>query len=617
MMETVNAAQAADVQDGGQEGHLPPARDNMKVLGKLDLAEGIDGSITDVDAHKGFAYVGTDFATCPEDGGSGTGVHVVDIRRPRNPRKVAFIPTGARNGEGVHVLHVKTASFTGDLLLLSNESCSEDRPAGGITIVDVTNPRSPKILADQVGDTDANDPEDPTPLEVANETHSVMGWRDGNKAYAMLADNFEFLDVDILDISNPRAPKLIAETGYDEWPTVSPQIAYGDNFFIHDMAVKRIGGDWFGMVSYWDVGWVLLNLNNPADPRFVKDSDYSTPDPLAPEFQLPEGNAHQGSWSSNNRFFLGTDEDFSPFRIQKITITSGPNAGDFDAVAVGGGAAPNILADEVMNGPTVYGGYACPPDVIEGATPVPQRSDYRLDLQPGEEAILVVQRGPVDDPSEPTDPCFPGEKAAEAIEAGWDAVLIVNRHLGDAESDSAFCGSGGYPEDLEEPIVTACTTHTAFHHIFNSPPAYDLPYEPRTEPDIGDEGERISTTGDFDGWGYAHLLNAKTLEPIDAYAPPEVHDARFALTDFGDLSVHEVETDRRRGVNLGYFSWYSAGARVVKFGAKGMREVGKFIAPGGNNFWGVDTVKRGKKRPVLLFSDRDFGLFVLKYTGPQ
>ncbi len=615
-MEAVTAAEAPDDQHGGQVGHLPGRQKNMRLLGKLDLADGIQGSVTDVDAHKGFAYLGTDYAMCPEEGGTGTGVHVVDIRRPRNPRKVAFIPAGARVGEGIHVLHVDTRSFTGDLLLFSNESCSDDRPGGGISIVDVSDPRNPKMLADQVGDTDANDPEDPTPLEEPNDVHSVMGWDAGKRAYAILTDNFEFLDVDIMDISNPRAPTLIAETGYDEWPGISPQLAHGDLVLHHDMWVKKIGGDWFAMVSYWDAGWVLLNLNNPAEPVFVKDSDYQTPDPLAPAFQLPEGNAHQGTWSSNNRFFVGTDEDFAPFRIQRLSITSGPNAGDFDAAAVGGGAAPNTLPDQVMNGPTVYGGYGCPPETYEGSTPVPQRSDFNLDLQRGEEAILVLQRGPVEDPSEPTDPCFPGEKAAEAIEAGWDAVLIVQRHLGDPELDSAFCGSGGYPADAP-PIVTACTTHTAFHHIFNSPPAYDLPYDPAKEPDIGDVGERISTTGDFDGWGYAHLLNARTLQEIDVYAPPEVHDPRFALQNFGDLTAHEVETDRRRGVNLAYFSWYSAGARVTKFGAKGFREVGVYIDPHGNNFWGVDTVKRGKKRPILLFSDRDFGLFVLKYTGPQ
>ena len=59
-------------------------------------------------------------------------------------------------------------------------------------------------------------PEDPTPLEAPNDVHSVMGWSTNNKAYAIMTDNFEFgiLDVDIMDLTNPRQPRLIAETGY-------------------------------------------------------------------------------------------------------------------------------------------------------------------------------------------------------------------------------------------------------------------------------------------------------------------------------------------------------------------------------------------------------------------
>src|SRR6266545_3874135 len=60
-------------------------------------------------------------------------------------------------------------------------------------------------------------------------------------------------------------------------------------------------------------GCVILDVTNPAAPAFVDDSNYPTPDPLT-GFDIPEGNAHQGWFSSNNQFFLGTDEDFSPTR---------------------------------------------------------------------------------------------------------------------------------------------------------------------------------------------------------------------------------------------------------------------------------------------------------------
>ena len=615
---------------GGEGGHLPAKEENMALISRLDLTT-VPDEITDVDAHKGFAYVGTDYAACPTEYGgqnTGNGVHVVNVQNPASPKKVAFIETEARNGEGIQAFRIKTSKFEGDILLSSNETCDPTGvdAHGGFNIHDVTNPKSPKTLVSEFGDTDPND-FGTEPWPEPNDIHSIFGWDAGDKAYAIATDNFEFglLDIDIYDITNPKAPKLIYETGlYDEnWAApISGQSANGDLYNHHDLWVKKVDGEWHAMISYWDLGWVLMNVNDPKAPTVVGDTDYPAEDPLVPGF-TPEGNAHQGTWSANKQFWLGTDEDFSPYRVRTLSITTGPNAGDYDAVAVGGIPAPNTaFEDGVLNGPTVYGGYACPPDLYPGSTPVPQRADYDFTLEPGEEAILVVQRGPNGDPSEPEDVnatggCFPGEKNAEAIEAGWDAILYVNRHHGDAESDSAYCGSGGVPTGVD-PIGGVCTTHEAFHLLFNTTPGYEVPYDNANndEPAIGAEGEKVSSTGDFDGWGYAHLYNAETLEYIDSYAPAETITESFAA-DFGTLSAHEVETDKRRSKHLGYFSWYAAGARTVRFGADGMEEVGAYIHPDGNDFWGVETIKRGKKRPLLLFSDRSFGLYILKYTGPQ
>jgi hypothetical protein len=97
---------------------------------------------------------------------------------------------------------------------------------------------------------------------------------------------------------------------------------------------------------------------------------------------------------------------------------------------------------------------------------------------------------------------------------------------------------------------------------------------------------------------------------------PEALDEDFA-EGFGTLSVHEVKTDPRERVNLAYISYYNAGARVVKFGKSGMHEVGFFIDEGGNHFWGTFPHRLGKTQgaPLLLFSDRDRGLYILRYTG--
>ncbi|MFP5299277.1 MAG: LVIVD repeat-containing protein, partial [Actinomycetota bacterium] len=326
--ERAAAYTAIDDNHGTSEGHLPASKENMRLISRLKLTD-IPGGVSDVNYLKGFAYVGKYSPACVSNSGTGAGVSVVDVRNPKAPREVAFIRAGADAyvSEGVHALKVDTPFFEGSLLLHSNESCGLGE-AGGISIYDVNNPARPKQLVDQFGDTDANDPEDPTPLEFPNAVHSVMGWADGRHAYAVAVDNFEALDVDIFDISDPANPVLVRETGLPDWEgQISPQLAHGESAFIHDMWVKKIDGQWMMLISYWDAGWVLLNVDDPANPVFVTDSDYAAEDPQVPGF-TPEGNAHQAAWSANNRFIVGTDEDFAPNRT-KFFIESGDNAGEY------------------------------------------------------------------------------------------------------------------------------------------------------------------------------------------------------------------------------------------------------------------------------------------------
>jgi hypothetical protein len=231
-------------------------------------------------------------------------------------------------------------------------------------------------------------------------------------------------------------------------------------------------------------------------------------------------------------------------------------------------------------------------------------------LEEGEEAIAVIQRGPSGDPDNPETACFPGEKAANAIEAGYDAVLFTNHHPG--EADGPFCGSGGFTGD---PIVGICTTHEALHLIFGETPSTEVPYPPGHGPALGDVGEKVSADSVFDAWGYVHLFrNTGTdLEPIDDYAIPEALDPRYAQ-GYGDLSVHEWATDP--DVNLGYVAYYAGGMRVFRFGDAGLEETGKFIAEGGSNFWGVEVFTTPDGERLFAGSDRDFGLYLFRYTGP-
>ena len=110
-----------------------------------------------------------------------------------------------------------------------------------------------------------------------------------------------------------------------------------------------------------------------------------------------------------------------------------------------------------------------------------------------------------------------------------------------------------------------------------------------------------------------HLYDRLTAREIDTYAIAEAQRRRYAR-DFGDLTVHEVATDPDRA-DLGYLSYYAGGLRVIRFGERGIREVGRYISRGGNNFWGVQVHRHPNGRKYVLASDRDYGLYVFRWRG--
>lgn len=609
-------------QHGPMTGHLPPTQNNVDLVSKLELTT-LEGGIADVGYFKGFAYLNAWAPNCPDGGG----VHVVDVRDPADPQQVGFLPANLNEfpGEGIHVMEVHTPFFDGDLLLHNNEACTGDPTVLGMSMWDVTDPHNPVKLG-QFGDPD------PAPALFSTGTfhsiHSVQGFTQGNRAYAVLVDNEEgvsppFKDVDIVDITNPAAPVIVSERGLEDWPDAQAPLANGDTVFFHDVQFKRISGHDFLALSYWDAGQIVLNVDDPANPVFVGDSDYLSPDPVS-GFEISEGNSHEGYWSSNNKFFLSTDEDFSPFRTL-FEMTTGPNAGVFGAGEFGWTPPIADQPDGTISGPTVFGGRGCinagpnaGPDAVPGEPSPPPASE--IQAEPGELKTVVFSRGT----------CFFSTKVAAGQDLGYDAVIIGQSHGGTRNGllpDGFFCGGQGH--DYDEQIPAICVGHRAMHLLFNDPPEFTGPEG--TDIPLGALGERYEASGEFDGWGYVNLHDATQpdLSIIDTYIIPEAINEAFA-SGFGDLTVHEVKTDPRPGINLAYFSYYAGGFRVAEFGADGIREVGRFIDEGGNNFWGVfpigdelcghgypgchPGIGQGR-RPLILASDRDFGLYIFDYTG--
>ena len=533
--------------------YLPGALENFEVVSRFKsdapFGDVKPGQIADVSVHKGFAYLNfwdDDAGTCARGG-----VQVVDINDPKNPKQAAFIPAvdPYYHGEGAHVISMDTPQFKGDLLAVNNEvysNCDDETGYGGFDLYDVTDPRNPKTLVQVAGDFDSdNDPATPADARP-NDFHSVFVWQDGPRAYLVGVDNFETTDVDIFDITDPKNPEQIGDFELAElFPEIAEnEEANGALVQSHDMVVKKIGDKQVMLFSYWDAGYVQLDVTDPKTPKLITDTDFIGADPLTGDVTA-EGNAHQAEFSNDNQFFLAADEDFAPYRAGKFTI----DGVEFPAQEVGGGKSPATLPDVTLNGPTFYGGYGC-----DASNPVPTRASINPTLAAGEEAIIVLQRGPSEDPSDPApEACFPGEKARNGTEAGWDAVLLTNRHLGSVDDDWAFCGSGDF--DGTE-VATLCTSHAGLHKIFGITDGdFSTPVAGGHHPALGTPGLKVSGESEFDGWGYAHLFDAKTSERLDSFAIPEGVDARYA-TGFGDLSIHEFATDPTEPI--AYSAYYAA-----------------------------------------------------------
>ena len=607
-------------QHGSDEGHLLGTGEwgKIELVGQERVTETPE-LVADVAGYGNYAYLanwGEPDCAGPETGGQNSpdaGAWVIDISDPANPREVNFIPMpqDTRPGEGMQVAHIETKWFSGEVLVMNAEACGKNYK-GGFMLYDVTDPLKPKKLKEGFGDRTGSD---------AHQTHSAFVWQPvvGGPAYLVTQDEEDLFDVDIYDITNPRRPRLLTELDLNEFDVAQLDLNLGDSS-LHDMTVKCMdSGPYAGkcimIASYWDGGYVLLDVTDPANPEFILDTDFAAIDPELLEQTgialTPEGNAHQAEFTADNRFFIGTDEDFSPFRALLTTDDGGQYpAGEF------GWTVPISELYGTLNGPTVFGGYGCPGD--RGSIP---HASVLGPLAEGEEAILVLQRGPVGDPSATGDACFFSEKVETAQLAGYDAVVIVNHHGGalqGAAPDAQFCGGQGHEFDIQ--ISAVCVGHRAMHELFDDPDAADNFTYPESVPAVGTVGDTVTITTQFDGWGYVHLFDAATGEDLDTFAIPEAMDPAFA-SGFGDLSVHEVATDPN-DPSLMYLAYYSGGLRALQIQCSNpadtstceLVEVGGYLDPAGNNFWGVEAVDdpANPGQTLILASDRDSGLFVFR-----
>jgi hypothetical protein len=289
----------------------------VTVLGHIDPGTGFNA---DVVAHDGYAYLaswgafedpeaGLDF--CPS-----LGVRVYSLHDPSSPAAVATFADGASEPdldgswtEKVIVRHVNTASFRGDLAVVSIQSCSAEGFTG-FGLWDVTDPRAPRRLA--LFETPS-----------AGGSHEIWMAAPGNRAYVYTAIPFSELttspdfdpemfsattpgepDFRIIDVSDPSHPVKVGEWG--AWRELGqyPNDGQGNEFpasFTHSVITDRTATRAY--LSYWDLGTVILDISDPTSPRYLGRTSF------APD---EEGNAHSAWLARGDHVLIQTDEDFDP-----------------------------------------------------------------------------------------------------------------------------------------------------------------------------------------------------------------------------------------------------------------------------------------------------------------
>ncbi|GIJ50659.1 hypothetical protein Val02_75450 [Virgisporangium aliadipatigenens] len=579
-----------------QHAGLNPTSRGVKLVGKAEVTNpsgtGNLGRIADVSAYGNYAFL-TAFRepTCEN-----TGAHVINMKDPRRPYEVksAFMPTDAGNyaGEGSDVISIYNRYYKGPLFIHQNETCptagapTAPRTRGGINIWDIKDPEHPKLIVAHAGDYTAAD--GVTIEDQANQVHSQFAWTNifNGRTYVVLVDDEEATDIDILDITDPYNPVLVNDTlNLDAEPfnVGQPEPNNLQSVFSHDMMVQRVGGRYVMNMSYWDGGYVMLDVTDPTpgNVSLITESDFATVDEeqrKRGKTISPEGNGHQSELSPDTKFLVAADEDFNPYRVV-AKVTSGPYAGTDFTATPGPGAAPVSAETSIIGTPT-FVGLACAGTVAPGT------------------GIALIERGV----------CSFQEKLDTIVAAGYTAGIVFNAQRDDCLGQVSMSANGTIPFVFANRLAglqllgvqgvtsaNACTTATP----------------------TGATAQAADIKAVFDGWGYLRLFKTDipgkrgakgSIRQIDTYAIPEAQNPSFS-SGYGDLSVHEVALDPDK--QLAYVSYYAGGFRIFKYGNNGLKEVGKFIDQGGNNFWGVEVHKIGAKRYVLA-SDRDFGLYIFQ-----
>jgi hypothetical protein len=253
---------------GGQEQR--PRTWNTELVGHVAPPQ--HGVYGDVWAHKDVAYLGNlQRADCqPADG-----VWAISLRDPAKPRPLtSFASFPGSDGEDVWVGSIRTRAFTGDLAVVGLQRCSRSGPGfAGMALFDVSDPAKPREL----GRFDVGVPTGVHELGVVQRPDGrVLALAAAN--YSFTASQGRRGDLRIIDITDPRRPRELADWDVRRDGPVDTrgQLAARRDVFAHSAWPFDKGNKVFA--SFWSAGVQFLDIRDPARPRLIGQTPYRPED---------------------------------------------------------------------------------------------------------------------------------------------------------------------------------------------------------------------------------------------------------------------------------------------------------------------------------------------------
>jgi hypothetical protein len=282
-----------------------PKVTGLRVLANINPGGGYHA---DVFAHRGIGYLSSWHGKdCPS-----SGVRVIDLTSPSRPQHISTFADAAREPEirgtwteKTIVREARTASFRGTLAVTSLQHCDE-AAFRGFGLYDLTDPRNPRRLA--LVRTEGVRGSHEIWLENARGrlwvyTAIVRSELLSSPDYdpkARTATTPGLPDFRIYDVTDPRRPTQVGSWG--SWKALGIHPSDGRGVYPANLVHSVITDDVAkrAYLSHWDLGTVILDISNPARPRYLGRTRLRAGE--------PQGDAHSTALAKGGRILIETHE---------------------------------------------------------------------------------------------------------------------------------------------------------------------------------------------------------------------------------------------------------------------------------------------------------------------